>query len=120
MPRPRKLRRICRLPQHTSFGPLDCACSDSAADQRLSMTLDEYESIRLIDLEALSQEQCAEQMHVARTTVQMIYTSARRKLAQSLICGAPLSIGGGEYCLCEGRSACCRCSICWKHAESNE
>lgn len=79
------------------------------------MTVDEYETIRLIDLEGLSQEQCAEQMHVARTTIQMIYTSARHKLAQSLIDGLPLSIGGGEYRLCEGRSACCRCSKCWKH-----
>ena len=84
------------------------------------MTIDEYETIRLIDLEGLSQEQCAEQMHVARTTVQMIYTSARRKLAQSLISGFPLSIGGGEYCLCEGRSSCCKCSSCWQHAENTE
>lgn len=112
MPRPRKMRRICRLPEHTSFGPLGCAHD---ADSTVTMTVDEYETIRLIDLEGLSQEQCAEQMHVARTTVQMIYTSARQKLAQSLIIGRPLFIGGGEYCLCEGRSACRRCSSCWKH-----
>ena len=35
------------------------------------MTIDEYEAIRLIDLEGL-QEECAKQMNVARTTVQRI------------------------------------------------
>ena len=114
MPRPRKLRRICRMPQHTRFGPLGVS---PAPAQPIAMTVDEYEAIRLIDLEALSQEQCAEQMHVARTTVQMIYTSARRKLALSLTGGLPIDIGGGEYCLCEGKSACSRCKSCWKHSE---
>ena len=44
------------------------------------MTLDEYEAIRLMDLENLQQEQAAAQMGVARTTVQLIYNNARRKL----------------------------------------
>lgn len=83
------------------------------------MTLDEYETIRLIDLENLSQEECAEQMSIARTTVQMIYTSARRKLARSLTEGLPLSITGGEYSLCEGQTACCRCAHCWKQTGEN-
>ena len=39
------------------------------------MTLDEYEAIRLLDLENLQQEQAAAQMGVARTTVQLIYNT---------------------------------------------
>jgi predicted DNA-binding protein (UPF0251 family) len=38
------------------------------------MTVEEYETIRLIDLLGYMQEQCADQMHVARTTVQRITT----------------------------------------------
>ena len=33
------------------------------------MTLDEFEAVRLIDLEGLSQQECAQQMEVARATV---------------------------------------------------
>ena len=47
MPRPRKCRRVCELPRHTEFGPR------SAAGERLAMAVDEYECIRLIDLEGL-------------------------------------------------------------------
>ena len=41
------------------------------------MTVDEYEAIRLIDLLGFTQEECAKQMSVARTTVQGIYAEAR-------------------------------------------
>ena len=36
------------------------------------MTLDEFEAVRLIDLEGLSQQECAQQMEVARATVQSL------------------------------------------------
>lgn len=117
MPRPRKLRLICRLPQHTRFGPIGCGRSSAAP---IAMTVDEYETIRLIDLLEYSQEQCAGQMNVSRTTVQMIYASARKKLALSLTGGLPLNISGGEYCLCEGKSACKMCKNCWKHSDITE
>lgn len=77
------------------------------------MAFDEYEVIRLIDLEGLTQEQCADQMDVARTTVQAIYASARKKLAQCIVQGRPLDIGGGDVRFCEHQGpAClsgCRC-----------
>ena len=46
MPRPKKCRRICALPQCGRFGPLDTAAEP---ESRIKMTLDEYETIRLID-----------------------------------------------------------------------
>ena len=84
----------------------------------VTMTVDEFESIRLIDLEGLDQEQCAKQMMVARTTVQAIYASARAKLAACLVNGAQLSIRGGHFVLCGGESA--RCCYCRKGCPATE
>ena len=65
------------------------------------MVVDEYEVIRLIDLEGLTQEQCAGQMEVARATVQAIYASARKKLAECIVLGRRLKIDGGDIQLCQ-------------------
>ena len=102
MPRPRKWRRVCTLPHCTSFGPHEWQHS-----QTIRMTVDEYETIRLIDLEGFTQEQCADQMEVARTTAQAIYGSARKKLAECIVGALTLVIEGGDYHICENRDGCC-------------
>ena len=76
------------------------------------LTVDEFETIRLMDHEGLSQEQCAAQMEVARTTVTGIYDSARRKLADALVNGKRILIAGGSYRLCDGANAMCRGRRC--------
>lgn len=70
------------------------------------MTIDEYETIRLIDGLDYTQEMCAQQMGVARTTVQAVYNEARKKLAQMLIEGRPLTIAGGNYAVCPNTEGC--------------
>ncbi len=116
MARPRKWRRICRLPVCSRFGPL----GGPEGTGPVIMTVDEYETIRLIDLEGMTQEECAVQMNISRTTVQGIYNDARRKLADSLVNGKVLFIEGGDFELCEGdgrgRDGCCRRRGCWKDA----
>ncbi len=92
MPRPPRFRRIGGYPDHWSFSP-----EDAAEGEPVILSLDEYETIRLMDREGLTQEQCAARMGVARTTVTAIYDSARRKLAQVLVDGRRLRITGGSY-----------------------
>lgn len=108
MPRPMKLRKVCYMPESNRFGPLD---PDTACKDNIRMTVDEYEAIRLIDLEGFTQEECAKHMDVARTTVQGIYIEARKKLAESLVNGNILLIGGGGYKICDGlgNSSCPGC-----------
>ena len=103
MPRPQKWRKVCAAPQCTHFAP----SQDHNASGMVQMTVDEYETIRLIDLEGFTQEQCSDQMEVARTTVQAIYQSARRKLADCIVNGKRLIIDGGEYRICEYGKKCC-------------
>ena len=110
MPRPKKCRRVCDFPQTLTFLPEDHKNRELA----VILTVDEYETIRLIDKEGLSQEQCGDFMQVARTTVQQIYASARKKLADVLVDGLPLRIEGGDYQLCSGGDRAYGCSNCYK------
>ena len=104
MPRPQKCRRICAMPGCMAFAPCE---AEGVKAQDVVMTLDEYESIRLIDLLDLTQEEAARQMCVARTTVQAVYDGARRKLAEALVGGKMLVIQGGSYELCPHAQECC-------------
>ena len=101
MPRPRKCRRICALPRWNTFGPLE-----GGADGPVEMAVEEYEAIRLIDLLGCTQEECAGQMGVARSTVQQVYDRARQKLALALVEGRQLVISGGDYMLCAQAEGC--------------
>ena len=83
--------------------------------QGITLTVDEYESIRLIDREGLSQEECGQRMEIARATVQQIYAGARKKLADMLVEGLPLRIEGGDYRLCDGTGFTHGCGNCIKH-----
>ena len=102
MPRPRKCRRVCMLPRAAAFQSVG-----SEHSHPVTMTVEEYEAIRLIDLEGLTQEQAAQRMSVARPTVQRIYDAARRKLASFLVDGGSLRVMGGDYEVCGGTPLPC-------------
>lgn len=89
----------------------------SANHGDIVMTVDEYETIRLIDYQGFSQEECSEYMKVARTTVQQTYNNARKKLADFLVQGSFLRIEGGQYKLCDGTESSCNCGGCHKHQQ---
>ena len=92
MPRKQRCRRIEGYPDHWEFSPEEVTDKEPVV-----MTLDEFETIRLLDREGMTQEQCAEKMGIARTTVTAIYESARRKIADAMVEGKQLQIRGGTY-----------------------
>ena len=94
-------------PEIDAFAPVNCS-----AEEVVQLTVDEYETIRLIDYLGYTQEQCAKQMGVARTTVQAVYNQARIKVADVLVNGRRLEIRGGNYLLCPHASKCCRNHHC--------
>ena len=95
MPPPKRCRRICSEPLNSVFYP-----SVDNDLEGISLTLDEYEVIRLVDLEGYSHLECAKQMDISRSTVQEIYESARRKIASFIVYGRKLYIRGGNYQAC--------------------
>ncbi|MDN5351832.1 MAG: uncharacterized protein PWQ12_751 [Clostridiales bacterium] len=119
--RPRKWKRVCGMPHITSF-IAENRISDE--EQQLferpslltRLTVEEYEVVRLIDRENLTQEECALQMEVSRPTVQILYNEARKKIAAFLTEGGRLEIEGGSYKLC---SDDCDVKRCGNNMEKN-
>lgn len=97
MPRPRKWKRVCSLPNYKKYGPVSVKVDENDV---VEMTVEELETIRMVDLEGMDQVQCAERMGVARSTVQRMYNDARKKVADSIVNGKILTIEGGNYKVC--------------------
>jgi predicted DNA-binding protein (UPF0251 family) len=90
--RPKKTRWIkCSTAQRT-FKP-----QGRSPGSRISvvLSLDEFEAVRLLDHESLSQVEAARQMRIHRSTVSRIVSSARAKIARALVDINTLKIEGG-------------------------
>jgi predicted DNA-binding protein (UPF0251 family) len=90
--RPKKTRWIKCSTAQRLFKPQAKA---SASKPMIILSLDEFEAVRLLDHEHLSQVQAAGQMRVHRSTVSRIIASARGKIARALVEINPLKIEGG-------------------------
>jgi predicted DNA-binding protein (UPF0251 family) len=92
---------VAQLPQVTYYKPTGVPL---AVLERVDLAVDEFEALRLADLEGLYQEEAAERMNVSRQTFGRILERARRKVADALTHGKALSIAGGtvEVAVSEG------------------
>jgi predicted DNA-binding protein (UPF0251 family) len=87
--------------------------------EQLPLTIDELEAMRLVDLEGLSHEQAAAAMGVSRQTVGRVLARGRAKVAEALVAGKAILIGGGQYRV-EPRQLCCStCGALWAAADSS-
>jgi predicted DNA-binding protein (UPF0251 family) len=83
--------------------------------EEVILTVDEFEAIRLADLEGLYQEQAAEKMNVSRQTFGRIIELAHKKVAEALVKGKALKIEGGEFEMAAIRKfKCYDCQRSWE------
>ena len=104
IPRPRKVRRIGCRPQFMNFGPQ----GPNYNNEIITLKIEEYESIRLMDLKNLDQSACAELMGIGRSTFQRIYKDARTKIADSIVNGKRLIIEAEQFDHPGGKGHCHR------------
>ena len=103
MPRPVKLRCIAQMPQFSYFKPLGVPVRIL---DKVTLSVEEMEAIRLKDMEGLEQEASAKKMCISRPTFHRILQSARKKLADALITGKAIQIEGGNFGFPQSRFIC--------------
>ncbi|MDI6780168.1 MAG: DUF134 domain-containing protein [Bacteroidota bacterium] len=94
MPRPPRSRRVTHIPGITYFKPRGIPMSSL---KEVILTIDEFEALRLADLEALSHEEAAKKMKISRATFGRIIEKARRTVADALVNGKAIRIEGSNY-----------------------
>lgn len=61
------------------------------------LTVEEYEALRLADLEGMNQDEAAAKMKISQPTFYRLLKSARTKVSQAIIEGKAIRIKGGDY-----------------------
>ena len=107
MPRPRICRRICFEPGVTYFKPRGVSMISL---ESVDLNVDEFEAIRLKDLEGLEQTAAADSMCISQPTFHRVIEAARKKVADALVNGKAIRIEGGEYITNVNRKF--KCSAC--------
>ncbi|MFH1756292.1 MAG: DUF134 domain-containing protein [Candidatus Latescibacterota bacterium] len=111
MARPFKCRRVAFQPEVQYFKPRGILVREL---DEVVLTVDEYEAIRLADLEGLYQEKAARKMNVSRQTFGNILSAAHKKIADGLINGKAIKIHGGVVEMDETRKfTCSDCKHQW-------
>lgn len=93
MPRPRQVSTVQIPPRVKGFIPLGYYKNQS---DPIQLNIEEYEVIRLLDYEGLSQVEAAKLMQISRPTLTRIYERARNKVARALTESQQLLIEGGS------------------------
>ena len=96
MARPRMCRRVRFSPRVTYFKPRGVSLREL---DEVILHIDEYEAVRLKDLEGLGQEECARKMGISQPTFHRLVVCARKKITDAIITGKAIRIEGGNYSL---------------------
>jgi uncharacterized protein len=97
--RPKCPRRVEQTPDVTYFKPRGVPLSDLEV---VSLTVEELEALRLVDIEGLRQEDAASRVGISRRAFWEDLKAARMKVALALSTGKAIEIKGGNYIRAEG------------------
>ena len=89
MPRPCKRRRIRGRPNSSYFKPVGVRLIEI---EESILSLSEFESIRLVDLNEVPQEEAGRQMQISQSTLSRILKSGRKKIADAIVNGKAIKI----------------------------
>jgi uncharacterized protein len=87
--------------------------------QEIILLLEEYETIRLLDYQGMTQEEAAKHMEVSRPTLTRIYENARRKVACAFVEGRGILIRGGDFFFDTHWFKCSACKASFSSYEQN-
>ena len=90
--RPKKVRYIQRMPKITQFSPR----GKPGRPDEISLTIDQFEALKLADYQGFDQSQGAIVMKVSRASFGRILRSARKNVANALVNGKIIKIGIGD------------------------
>jgi len=93
MPRPCKERRIRGRPNSSYFKPAGKRIIDL---KESFINLSEFESIRLVDLKEISQEDAGKEMGISQSTLSRLLKSGRKKIADAIVNGKAIKIEKNE------------------------
>lgn len=93
MPRPRQVSKVQIPPRVKGFIPIGYYKDQS---EPVQLNIEEFEVIRLLDYEGLSQIEAAKIMQISRPTLTRIYERARNKVATALTEAHQILIEGGN------------------------
>jgi predicted DNA-binding protein (UPF0251 family) len=104
MARPFRCRCVRCMPGTNYFKPRGVPLTSL---KEVNLTVDEFEAIRLADLEGLYQEDSAKKMEISRQTFANIINSAHKKIAEAIVKVKAIKIEGGVYKMPEMRKFSC-------------
>ena len=107
MPRPRKNRKVDAPPKIKGMKPIGVP---GRMLDKIVLSIDEYEAIRLADYEGNSHKESAAIMEISRPTFTRLVESARRKIAESIIGVKDLLIEGGSFSFQHHLIRCLSCN----------
>ena len=104
MARPKQCRYVEKTPSSSYFKP--CGVPLRYLDE-VQLTVEGLEALRLSDLEGLSASEAADRVRISRHSYGRTLAEARHAVAEALVLGKALRIGGGAYAVLPGKGCSC-------------